>query len=294
MTTPKPIERVVAASLFAAPPVAGTYFVSQSGGSLLAVHMVRRVIGGSSPAYRLMGMRVKLGDLPDGVAALPWPRKPKVDHPTSAEELYGPPVEPVAIIPRAVQKVAERKRVVQLLIADKDRDRLVQTVRIANKSAGKTEWRDPDDLSAQRRTARVIAGYRAREELQILLDNDTISKGLAQAGRRLRREYELGEWGLRGSRDLAEEPTGFSSGGGPSEKRLEHLETWQQTAAALRPTMRDLLIAICVNDATIRECALRRGMNVSATVGAVTTALSFLREFYKEIDGASKDADRSA
>lgn len=283
LTTPRVIEMVFAAEAFVQPPEAGTFMASKSGLTAVSVSKVRRVVGdGSGARYRVIGLRVRLCDMPVGIVLRPWPKVAKL--PSSAAAVMGPPVAPRSRASIAAEKVEIRRRVVGLLRDDRDSNRVVHKVRIENGTAITGSWVDPDDLSLVRRTARIVHGHRARDSVQTLLDNSTINKGHAYAARRFRKEFELGAIGLRPSRDLASPPAGFASGMGPSEARMRALQTYETTARALRPHMLEVLIAIVINDETILSYSERKRMNRQSVSGYVLASFDVLRDLYAERD----------
>lgn len=285
MTAPRMIEVVLAGALFAAPPVPGDYFRSRSGRSVLAVAKVRRMLGDRAGLrYRLFAMRVRLCDLPPLVTPLPWPRKAAPLPPPSIEAFIGPPLPPPAIIAPAIARIAERKRVVTLLRDDRDDQRPVPKIRTQNQTATIAEWVDPDDLNPRHREAKRISGYRNRDSVQTLLDSGTIGNVHARAARRFRLDYELGEVGLKAARDLAEAPTGYASGTGPSESRLAHLQTYQAISRALTPHLLEVVLAIVIRDETLLSYAQRKRMNRQAVSGYILACLDSLKAIYGERD----------
>lgn len=293
LTATRLIEMVFDADAFAEPPEAGTFMSSKSGRTAFAVSKVRRVIGDSAGArYRVIGLRVRLIDIPAGIVLRPWPARSK--RPPTAALVMAPPHTPRSRAAIAAEKVEARRRVVGLLRDDGDKNRLVHKVRIDNQTALAGDWRDPDDLSPNKRTARVIHGYRARDSVQTLLDNGTISKGHAHAARRFRKEYELGEIGLRPSRNLAEAPSGFASGNGPSESRMRHLQAYQKTARALLPHLLEAVISIVIFDHTIQSYAeTRRLNNRQAASGYVLASFDLLKDHYKRLDDERQRMDEA-
>lgn len=290
MKAPRVLEMVFPADAFVEPPKPGAYLSSRSGLTALSVSKVRRIVGDRKAAtgYRVFGMRVRLSDLPLGCEPLPWRQAPKqrsrAAEPTNERKAVRTRAE------REAERVDNRRRVVNLLRDDRDTNRLVHKVRADNGSIVAGEWRDPDDLSPNRRTARVIHGVRARNSIESLLDHGTINKSHAAAARRFRTEYELGEIGLKPSRNLAEAPSGFSSGTGPSEARIQALQKYQQTASALMPHMLEAIIMIAVYDETIQGYSQKQKMNnVQQASGYVQAALDLLRDYYRRIDEATKE-----
>lgn len=296
MTAPRLIERVIMGSLLSLPPVAGDYFMSPSGRTAIAVSKVRRMMGERSGIrYRLFGMRVRLAELPPGVSPLPWPKPPsKAAQPPTAEAFIGPPRPPPVIVPTATARLDARRRIVGLLRDDRDQDRPVPKVRIANQTALAADWRDPDDLSTQRRTARMVHGFRSRDPIEVLLDNSTIGRGHARAARRFRKDYELGVVGLRASRDLAEPPNGFASGSGPSEARMKHLQAYRATIAALLPHLLEVIVAVIIREETLDVYSARKGMSRHAVAGYVLASLDYLSDHYKRLDDDERKQAQAA
>lgn len=286
MTAPRMVERVVMGSLLQLPPVAGDYFMSPSGRTAIAVNKVRRMVGDRAGVrYRLFGMRVRLTELPPGITPLPWPKPPpKAAHPPTAEAFIGPPRPPPVIASAALARLDARRRVVGLLRDDRVKDRPVPKVRIDNHTALVADWRDPDDMSAQRRTAKIVHGFRSRDPIQVLVDNSTIGRTHARAARRFRKDYELGVVGLRASRDLADPPSGFASGSGPSEARMKHLEAYRATIAALLPHLLEAIVAIIVREETILVYSTKKGMSRHAVAGYILASLDYLSDHYRRLD----------
>jgi hypothetical protein len=294
LTAPQVIERIVSASLFHRPPEAGDYFYSPTGRSVIAVSRVRRMVGERSGIrFRLFGMRVRLGGVPAGITPQPWPRKPVKAPPLPTAEMFiGPPPPPTPApdyrLKVATERFQARRRVVGLLRDDRDSDRLVAKVRMENQTAQAGEWRDPDDLSVVRRTARVVRGFRGRDSIEVLLDNGSISRGHARAARRFRKDYELGEIGLRAARNLADAPNGFASGTGPSESRMKHLEAYRATVSALMPHLLEVIVAIVIQDETTLSYSQRKRMNRQAVAGYLLASLDHLADHYAKLDNDRK------
>lgn len=292
MRAPQVVERVVSAAHFKDPPTAGMYFYSATGRTVIAVSRVRRMMGERAGIrYRLFGIRVRLNNVPAGIMPLPWPSRPVKAPPLPTAEMFvGPPTAPPNIrLTVAAERFQARRRVVGLLRDDRDSNQLVAKVRMDNRTATATEWRDPDDSNPNRRTARVVRGYRGLDSIEVLLDNGSIGRGHARAARRFRKDYELGEIGLRPGRNLAEAPNGFASGTGPSEARSKHLQAYRATIAALLPHQLEVIIAIVILDETTLSYSLRKHMNRQAVAGYLLACLDHLSDHYAKLD-----ADRKA
>lgn len=293
LSIPRVIEMVFGADAFSQPPVVGNFYASQSGLTAMSVSKVRKVLGDrTGPRFRLIGIRVRLCDMPPGATLLPWPKRIKLP---SRAAVFGPPPPPPKRMTAAVKRTEERRRAVALLRDDRDSNRVVHKVRIDNKSALTGDWRDPDDSNPNRRVARLIHGYRARDSVQTLVDNNTISRGHAYAARRFRKEYELGKIGLRPSRNLAEAPSGFASGDGPSEARMRAMQTYEATSGALLPHLLEAVIAIVIFDHTIQSYAESRRMNNRQSAsGYVLASFDLLKDYYKKLDDARRKEDEPA
>lgn len=280
MSVPRVIEMVFSEDSFTQTPAPGDFYRSQSGLTAMAVSKVRKVIGDRAGLrYRLIGLRVRLCDLPAGAALLPWPKRLKLPS-RAAMEVFGPPPPPPKRMGLAVKRTEERRRAIALLRDDRDSNRVVHKVRIDNNTAVSAEWKDNEDLNPNRRVARVIHGYRSRDSIQVLLDNGTINRGHASAGKRFRKEWELGSVGLRPARDLSAAPNGFASGVGPSENRSKALEAWNATTKALMPHLLEVLMAVVIAEETMLSYSDRKKMNRMAVSGYVLAALDALRDVY--------------
>lgn len=280
MTSARIIERTILASLFAKPPAAGDIFVSAKGGSHFMTSRVRKLLDRAGGIrYTLFGMHIRKADLPAGVNLRPWPKAPAPRRSRAAEP---PKVYPVTSLAKRQQ--VERKRIIALKHDEED-----HRLKVDLAEAG--EWRDPDDIdprtrsSPRAKSARVVHGIRAKDVLTTMTDMGTLGRTQKSAAQRFRREYELGEIGLRGARSLAEEPGGFGPGAGPSASRLLHLERWQATAAAQRTNL-PILLYIVIGNRHIRDYATEHAMNRGIATGKFLSALDLLRDYYKDVDDA--------
>lgn len=294
----KQVVRVIPGAWFPTPPAVGDHFLWPTGRSVLEVTRVRRVIGErGGERWRLFGIRMRLTAVPAGITPRPWPQK-AAPAPSRAPQAAAMPLQPAQRDALAAQRRAKRaealvtgrKRAVDLLRDDRRPDRPVPLVRIDNASARVAEWRDPDDMAPNRRTAKIVRGYRARDSIQTLEDSGSINKSHARAARRFRRDYELGEIGLRPSRNLLDAPSGFAAGGGPSETRLLHLAAYRATVAALHPHLVDVVLSIVIHNNTASSYALKRRLNTQAVVGYILACLDLLSDHYKRIDDDKKES----
>jgi hypothetical protein len=279
LTATKATERTFPAALFSRPPVSGDIFTSLKGTTHFAVLKVRKLLdrrGGVR--FQLTGMTLRPADLPPGSMPLPWPQ-PRQRRPSRAampEAIHHP------IVSLQTKRALERKRIIAARHDETDH-------RLKTGVAVEADWRDPDDIDPRNRTspraksARIIHGTRAVDVILHLAEIGTISRSQKGAAQRFRREYDLGEIGLRAGRNLAEEPGGFGPGAGPSASRLLHLERWQATIAAMR-TNGQVLMAIIIGNQFIKDFAANRRLNRGIATGMLLNALEFLRSYYKELD----------
>lgn len=305
MTTPlRAIERVIPEARFQRAPVAGDIFESQRGGTLFSVMKVRAVrVHGGPNSLRLTGMRIPKSDLPNGTTVLPWPIPRHEGRNRSAEPVKinltdktrrrdGTTIGPM--VSKTKQQTEQRKKIVAARYDETDH-------RLTVGHAIDTQWADPDDIdprgrsSPRAKSAKIIYGLRATDVLAYMSEIGTISRSQKIAGQRFRSEWELGELGLKGSRNLGEEPAGFGPGAGPSATRLLHLETFQATCAALRSYNTDFLLSTVCGGRNLTEYATIHGLNRSVVTGIMHGALNFLRSYYKEVDDAKPPrAEREA
>lgn len=296
MTSKITIERLIAERLFSRAPAPGDYYHSATGKTLLAVSRVRKVMDAKGRvSYRLMGDRVRPTDLPAGTTAMPWPSQPKKHtKPANAIPLIITEAQKKAslarVVGRSIAQQAARKRVVQLLRDDKDIERQVHTVRVINGSVTEAEWRDPEDMSVQRRVPRTVRGFRSADEVAKMLDRGTISKIQAATGRRFRKIYELGVVGLRPSTDLAAAfgSRGFQSADGPSEARLKNLQTYNLIVSLLGTGPIRIVEAVCIHNESIMRYSDRRRMNRSAGLGYFQASIDTVAAFFEREDAARR------
>lgn len=285
MTATRLHEYVIPAALFGlTPPTAGVYFTSRSGETTFLVSKVRRVGGDTRPMFRLIGTRLRRNDLPAGIDPLPWPDQVRKRRSRAAEPVK--PTEIPQIQTLADKQKAERKRIIANRRAAQDPNhQLVDPIRLINQTVEQADWRDPDDLSTTRRTARVIHGVRATDVIERLLQADSINKKQAKAARRFRRLYEMGSIGFGlGTRDLSAPPSGFASGTPPSEARLAALLAYNQAAAAIGPRLLTVVMAIVIRGETIQSYAGRTRRSRSGTAGYITACFDALIDHFERID----------
>lgn len=282
MTDKRAIERTFAATLFPRPPVSGDVYVSPKGGTHFAVLKVRKLLDRAGGVrFQLTGMNLRLADLPANSAPLPWPRPPT----RRSRAAMAPVVHPIVSL--KTKQVLERKRIIAARYDERDH-------RLKTGVAVEADWRDPDDIDPRNRSspraksAKVIHGTRAVDVIRHLADIGTIGRSQKSAAQRFQREYDLGEIGLRASRNLAEEPGGFGPGSGPSASRLLHLERWQATIAAMRSNG-PVLLAVVIGNTWIRDFATTKRLSRGIATGMLLSALDYLKSYYKDLDDAETD-----
>ena len=274
------IEHVVGAVLFKRVPCAGDLYWSKSGKSMFSVvRVVPMTVSGKPQWYRLVGVRLKAVDQPPDVFPMSWPRKPR-----SAIPAEPPPKRKGPFSSRRQAAELNRKRIIALRHNEEEH-------RVKTGSAVTAEWSDPDDVNPRRREARVIRGIKSTDIIDILIDKGTLGKHQARAAQRFRKEYELGEVGLRASRGLAEVRSGFEPGEGPSASRLLHLEAWQATAYVVGKYAMPLMIHVLIFGKTTTSYAEQNRMGRHLPAGMLLNSLNRLREHYGEIDKA-KDKEK--
>ena len=279
-------EHIVPAHLFRDPPAVGQYYASGRANAAFLVGKVRRVGGDTKPCYCLIGPRLPRAAVPTDAEIIPWPRtQTRAAQPPAATDR---PKRPITT--RAAMAQAERKRIVALRRAHNDpNSQAVEAVRVASGSVVSSEWRDPDDNNPNRRIAKVVRGYRATDQVDMLMDRGTLNRSQASAARRFRKLYELGEIGLKSSPNLLEARIGFEAGSGPSEVRLMWLQQYQAVCNALRPSNVAVLLEIIIQGVSLKDYAARRRVGPSVASGMLMSAVQFLSDFFKELDDGKRD-----
>lgn len=267
------IEYVVAANMFKRTPVAGDLYLSKSGKSLLSVmRVVAMTVNGRAMWYRLVGMRVKATEQPADAVPMPWPRKPRPSRAAEAPKRREGPFPT-----RRSEADQNRKRLVALRHDEEDH-------RVKTGSATVAEWQDPDDVNPRRREARIIRGMKSTDIIDILVDKGTLGKHQARSAQRFRKEYELGEEGLRASRGLGEVRGGFEPGQGPSEMRVLHLRVWQETAFIVGKSAMPLMLHVLIHGRSTASYAAKHKIGRHLPAGMLLNSINRLREHYGEID----------
>ena len=284
-------EYVMPRSLFPdGAPVVGHYYTGPSGGTVFQVAKVRNIAGGPEPTYRLIGARIRRRDMPDGIEVRPWPR-PSVGRPRKRVAAMPPTPTPIQTLSQ--RQAAERKRILAHNRMLRDSTQVVEPIRLAGDGVVAADWRDPEDNNPNRRTAKVIHGFRARDQVDILVENGTFNRNQAYAAKRFRTLYELGEVGLKASPNLLEAKVGFESSGGPSEQRLMWLQAYRQMCQALRPGNVRVLLAIVIGGQRVKDYAARERMRPTFASGVLLGAVQFLADYFKEQDDARVQEQQS-
>ena len=144
------------------------------------------------------------------------------------------------------------------------------------------EWRDPDDNNPNRRTAKVVRGFRRADPLANLAARGSISAAHLAAAERLRIAWEVGvEGGSVGSgRDLSMPAIrSGSSTGDPSERRLAALRVVGAARNRLGPLW-SVVVALAICRVDLSRFAAHTGMSRHAALGYATAALDVLTAFY--------------
>jgi hypothetical protein len=290
MMARKEITRTALASAFTEPPAAGDVFASVSGTTVFVVDRVRQMIGAVSKvngrALRLYGHRVSAATLAPGTVTKPWPSPVKAASKAAMPQAMGPHQAPVS--PAAKQQATRRHVMGLKKAATADSQLAVPGHQIATLKVTQASWVDPDDVNPLRRRAREVQGYRSTSDsIKHLQDIGSITKKQAYAAARLRRSYEAGALGCMPHADWSSTPTGYGSGAGPSEIKLQNLERFQQAMAALG-RLADVVLQICLEGETISGYATRTRVNRQSICGRLGAALDRLLDHWDDLDERAK------
>ena len=185
------------------------------------------------------------------------------------------------------------ERVAELLIDDRQ-DRPVPTVRtqeikdhkgkvLRDPTVEKATWRDPADTSPNRRDAKEVDGYRVAELLVVLKrwGGAEITDLHIKAGRRLMRDYELGEVGARPGWERPEVGSGgFVSSDGPTVQRLNALRAFRAAKASVPPSQWPVIETVVIGNTPVKQYAEKRQMRTRAAIGYLVAALDCLVDHY--------------
>lgn len=183
---------------------------------------------------------------------------------------------------------ANRRRIRSLLSDDADDHRAVPSIRKATitdhtgrvlrePTAERGEWIDPDDMRPNRRTPKMVSGFRAIDVLQSARKrNSLITKKHIKAAQHLRQAYDLGIEGARPGYVRPEVGTAYYGGqSGPQEMQLMALQSYENARAALGPLFPILLHVVLLN----LEVTTFRNLGRQA-MGYLVAALDALVDHY--------------
>ena len=194
---------------------------------------------------------------------------------------------------RVTNTLRIEERVAELLIDDRQ-DRPVPTIRtqeikdhkgkdLRDPTVEKATWRDPADTSPNRRDAKEVDGYRVAESLVVLKrwGGAEITDLHIKAGRRLMRDYELGEVGARPGWERPEVGGGgFGSGDGPTVQRLNALRAFRAAKASVPPSQWPVIETVVIGNTPVKQYAEKRQMRTRAAIGYLVAALDCLVDHY--------------
>jgi hypothetical protein len=165
---------------------------------------------------------------------------------------------------------------------------------IASGKVERAEWRDPDDTNPHRREAKVVEGYRASDNLVYMHAKDCIGRGQMRAGQRLRKAYELAEFGISKS-NVAALGTVHSTGtpDGPSELRMINIERFNAAREAIG-RLTDVIIPIVCRGLSIREYSDRYKIPRAAVSARLIAGLDVLISYYERLDAPAKATSRGS
>lgn len=188
----------------------------------------------------------------------------------------------------------EEQRLRVLALLDDDRaDRPVPTIRKAlitdrngktlrEPTAESVSWRDPEDTSPNRRTAKMIDGYRAADALTTLRKRGgPITPLHLQAATALRNAYELGELGARPGYERPEiSSPQFGPMDGPQVMRLEMLKKYRQAKQSVPRSQWPILEHVVIKNASATSYGAEHRMRKDLVVGYLIAALDCLVDHY--------------
>ena len=293
MTRRKEIELVVPASAFASVPKVGTMIASVKGTTCTLVHGVRAVRNNGAPAaYRIFGARIKTANLPPDAIVLPCPKRPR---PNRAAE--PPPMGPFPVTTQATARKQQRAHVIELL--REDRANSGEIAPAIQQATGKVEpvtIRDPDDLNPHRRHPKMVASFRSTADpVRQLVNVGCLSRRHGVAAERLRRDYELGVFGMSHGvfKYEPDRVQGVGAADGPSAMQGEHLEYFQRAEAAVGPRLFAVLVACIISGQPITDYATKLQINRQNASGRLIAACDRLLDHYDVTDAPRRDAARA-
>jgi hypothetical protein len=244
----------------------------------LMVSRVVRVVGKGLEQYRLIGLRLRVATLPTGAEIRPWPRE---RHPRSRAAEPPAPSEQPAIQTRAAKAQAERKRVIAIRKSHSSpENHLAEPVRLANKTLESAEFRDPDDTNPNRRVPKTVKSFRNCSSIDYLVRSGTITRAHGRAANLFRNQYEKSAGLGLGQNDLgAPRITSGAPPVGISEMQLFAIDGVRQVKKLLNG-LYPLVLAVAVDDITLKDFARRSHANPSMVAGKLLGALEVLSGHY--------------
>jgi hypothetical protein len=283
LTPRSEVQYVVDARLLDAPPTVGSYVASPSGQTVLLLTRIARVVASKAKGeqFRLYAMRLRRAALPPYVAVIPWPREKRgVGRPSQAAMPPAPSDRP-AIVTRQQKQTAERKRITaHRRTMQAPEHHLAEPVRLANKTLESAEFRDPDDTNPNRRVPKTVKSFRNCSSIDYLVRSGTITRAHGRAANLFRNQYEKSAGLGLGQSDLgAPRITSGSPPVGISEMQLFAIDSVRQVKKLLNG-LYPLVLAVAVDDITLKDFARRSHTNPSMVAGKLMGALEVLSGHY--------------
>jgi hypothetical protein len=282
----KEIEVVLPARQFEKAPSAGTMVATRSGREVLVVSTARRIRHNGFPdMWRIFGVRVATSSLPADAQAqiVPSPRSRSTSRPPT-------PREPRAITTPAQAAKAQREKVIGIKREHRaDAETAAPGIRIG-RTATATKWRDPDDTNIQRRFPKEIAGHRAVDNIEFMLDTGCINRPQANAARRFRSSYERGVFGASVVSQFETQPKKEGPACGPGDAQMFALEAYRQARDVLGSRLYDVVHQVVILGEAVSSYADRLRLNRSAGSERLRCALDLLVAHFEVLDEQAKAA----
>jgi len=155
----------------------------------------------------------------------------------------------------------------------------------------RAEWRDPEDMNPNRRTAHNIVGWRSFDPLRKLAARrgSPVTAEHITAADLLRQQYDLARIGLSAKRepwvytDIANVPRDGPTRAAQMQTRA--IREVQRALAIFSPVQRALVEHTVLNNGSVRSWALGCGLSCAEGMTLLIVALDRLVEHYRsEID----------
>ncbi len=161
-------------------------------------------------------------------------------------------------------------------------------------TAERASWRDPEDTSPNRRTARMIDGYRAADALTTLKKRGgPITPLHMQAAIALRNAYEIGELGARPGYERPEiSSPQFGPMDGPQTMRLDALKSYRDAKQSVPRSQWPILEHVVIKNASVSSYGTKNHRRRDQAVGYLIAALDCLVDHY-DLKNKSKKARKS-